>query len=165
MAPDRWSDELDDWPAPFPKSAGDKELDRFTETLTSIADDGWREDAACLSEAPQLWDLDFYETREQADAAGLRLCAGCPVKRLCALDALEPMQGARKMVGVIRAGVAMSGGAAPALRLRKVAGLSGGGFSSNAARIRELHSEGWLNSEIAAEVGVSARYVATVIRG
>ncbi|MBF6333425.1 WhiB family transcriptional regulator [Nocardia transvalensis] len=75
------------------------------------ADHDWRDDALCAQPGadPKRWDSDsIAESVDQAAEAANR-CAGCPVLRECAEDALHPaysVDGAPLYtVGVIRAGV------------------------------------------------------------
>lgn len=85
----------------------------------------WRDDALCNNTDPNLYDLDWIEQtwgikdwRDQDDYAKT-VCAGCPVIRECAKDALEPIDvsdyaltpdgsfGMCFTEGVVRAGLAV----------------------------------------------------------
>ncbi|QIS21281.1 WhiB family transcriptional regulator [Nocardia terpenica] len=75
----------------------------------------WRTRGLCAGGNPHLWDADYLPPatdeaakRERARIARAR-CAGCPVVRECAEDAVKPMYSADGFplhtTGVIRAGV------------------------------------------------------------
>ena len=61
----------------------------------------WRSEAKCYGEH-EKYDLDNKKLNKEATAR--ELCAGCPVKRECAADALQ-----REAWGTVRAGVWLPG--------------------------------------------------------
>lgn len=61
----------------------------------------WRWEAKCAGE-PEKYDIDNKKLNKSATAR--ELCAGCPVKRECADDALQ-----REAWGTVRAGVWLPG--------------------------------------------------------
>ncbi len=62
----------------------------------------WRWEAKCLGDDPAKYDLDNRTSNKEATAR--ELCAGCPVKRECATDALM-----FEAWGTVRAGVWLPG--------------------------------------------------------
>jgi hypothetical protein len=85
----------------------------------------WRDDALCNNTDPNLYDLDWIENTwgisdwQQQDEYAKTVCAGCPVIRECAKDALETIDiadyaltpdsisGPCQTEGVVRAGLAL----------------------------------------------------------
>lgn len=67
-----------------------------TASLPWIAGDGWRYAAACLDVDPEI----FYPVDERPDsptvAAAKRVCAGCPVRKVCLADVMVGEDPARR---------------------------------------------------------------------
>ena len=88
----------------------------------------WRKHALCNNTDPDLYDLDYVEGKlgitsyVQQQEYAQQMCAGCPVIKQCALEALDIIDvadyactpdgfsGQCFTEGVIRAGVALRGG-------------------------------------------------------
>lgn len=160
----------DSWPDPPPASSGTNELIRWLNSLNPPDDQDWS-DAKCVGEAPHLWDLDWYESREEAELAGPRLCHGCPLIIECAKGALKPLSATMRQSDVIRAGVVV-GGSSSTLRLRAIAGgkvpdVSVGVLTRGERRqiIRELSEKGVSRRQIARMVGASESMVWKVASG
>lgn len=105
-----------------PPSPGAVELDEFLSSLIRAERTDWR-GAKCVTESPLLWDVDFYRTAADANAAGDLLCDGCPLFRECAASGMERIWKGQRQNGVIRAGVALDGSRSATLRLRNRAGV------------------------------------------
>lgn len=70
-----------------------------------MLDRTWLVQAKCRHSSPENFVLDEKETgtwlpATQRDMQADHLCAGCPVKKQCAIDAIE-----HEDIGVVRAGV------------------------------------------------------------
>lgn len=61
-----------------------------TPDASQMAPSRWRDEAACLSEDPELW---FPETPQEADLARRICLLECPVRRQCLEDALKAEEG------------------------------------------------------------------------
>lgn len=160
-----WDDEDDE----VERSAGAREL---ADMLAGIPPLDMSVDWSvgnCLGEAPQLWDVDFYRSTTEAKDAAKVLCEGCPLRAVCATDALKPL-GRRstsagrliRQTGVIRAGVVMDGSKGATVALRHAAGLQGHADRPELKRdtelidrVRELRSQGLFQHQIATRLGVS----------
>ena len=71
-----------------------------TQTRERVA---WTAHAKCVDMPPHLFDAEALAYAHYPDdraAAAIALCAGCPVIRECAADAMDPLA-----VGVVRAGL------------------------------------------------------------
>lgn len=51
---------------------------------------GWQQQAKCLTADPELWYVTNLPVEDPVGAAR-ELCAGCPVLRDCAADAVKPI--------------------------------------------------------------------------
>ncbi|WP_366516620.1 WhiB family transcriptional regulator [uncultured Corynebacterium sp.] len=89
----------------------------------------WVERAQCVGCDPREWDLDWLAAERftnrklfprLAETHATHVCSGCPVKRECALDAIEYQD-----VGVIRAGVVLRDGKNAAHNRAKLVFIAG----------------------------------------
>lgn len=79
--------ETEDWPAPYSPPPIDQDLVAFISKLAQVADDKWREFAACLDTGTDMWFDDYSQEACQS------VCATCAVRVECLDDAIRNEDG------------------------------------------------------------------------
>lgn len=75
--------EVDEWPAPYVAPQLDAELVSFITKLAAVADDKWRQYAACIDTDPEMW----FDDRRQGECQ--EICSTCAVRVECLDDAIR----------------------------------------------------------------------------
>lgn len=75
--------EVDDWPAPYVPPALDQDLVAFITKLAAVADDEWRQYAACVDTDIDMW---FDVSSQEACQS---ICSTCAVRIECLDDAIR----------------------------------------------------------------------------